>query len=538
MEGGQAMSDAPDFRIGRRDLLASAAVGAGAIALGACGGDSKSTANTTSGSPATGTDKPKRGGTLRFGPSDGSSSSDTIDTLNSGDTLVGIAMGQALYDTLITFDEDGKLTPRLAEEYEPADDVRSWTVRLRDAEFHNGKPVTADDVIYSLRRVLDPKAGGSAATFLAAVDPKRLEKMDDRTVRIHLKYPDVSLPYGLRLQGAAIVPVDFDPKHPIGSGPFKLKSFNPGQQSAFVRNDNFWQSGKPYLDELQVVDFADPGTTRINALTSGQIDFVNRVPFNMVPQLEGRPDQNVLISKSYNYATWEMRMDKAPFDDVRVRQALMLLVDRDQVVEQAYSGSKFATVANDLSSRQDPLFNDSLPQRQQDIEQAKSLLKAAGRDGLTVELVVADVQTGLVQTAEVWAEQAKAAGVTIKVKKVNSSEYFEKYWHQAPFKFDYWSTNPYWEFIGYALLPGAAYNISSWKDPQWVDLVTEARGTLDEAKRKELAGEAQKIQWERGTQGVFAYFFGADAHSKKFKGFEPSVLGYANGVRFEDVSVA
>jgi len=529
------MPDQREFEISRRDLLAAAAIGLGGLTVAGCGGSNKTSSGTTGGGGV-----PKRGGTFRFGTIDGSTA-DSLDPLQGDNTYTNIAICAALFDTLTRYnDKTGDEMLWLAESLEPAPDVSYWTVRLRPAEFHNGKPVTADDVIYSLRRTLAPKSGAFAATILASVDPQRLQKLDSRTVRVNLHYPDVGLPYGLRNAGFSIVPVGFDAKHPIGSGPFKFGSISPGQQSTYVRNENYWRSGQPYLDELQIVDFADPGTTRVNALTTGQIDGANQLPLSFAPEVQRASNLKVIVSESASSVTWEMKMDAPPFDDVRVRQAMRLIANRPQIVEQAYNGPRFARIANDWGAIDDPLYDHSIPQRTQDIAQAKSLLKQAGREGMTVELVVSNVTSGVVETAQVLAQQAAAAGITIKINNVSdSATYFSKYQAQAPFKFNYNSTLSTWEYLGFDLLPGAPSGVSYWHDPQWLKLVTQARGTLDFAKRKQLMSEAQRIFWDRGTQGIFAFFNTLDAYSSKFTRFHPSASGRGlNGVHFEDVSEA
>src|SRR5262249_23787195 len=162
-------------------------------------------------------------------------------------------------------------------------------------------------------------------------------------------------------------------------------------QSVFVRNDNYWKSGQPYLDQLVVVGFADPNTTRINALAGGQIDGADNIGFALAPTVEAASGLNLLIDPSTSYTTWEMRMDVPPFDDVRVRQAIKLIAIRPQIVEHAFSGTRYAILGNDLPSYSDPLYAHAISQHAQDIEQAKSLLKQAGREGLKVPLAVSPV---------------------------------------------------------------------------------------------------------------------------------------------------
>lgn len=541
------MSDTRDFALfaereyktTRRTMLGAAAASGGGLLLAACGGSSSS--NSVASNTATSPAPKKVGGTLRWGAPDGSTS-DSIDPLFGDATGTNGCRCQALYDMLVRgSDQTAQPEPLLAEFLEPAADLSYWDVRVRHAEFHNGKPVTADDVIFSLQRVANPKNGAAVFGLLASLDAQRLQKLDSRTVRMHLHYPDIGIPDYLKNRGCSIIPVDFNPKNPIGSGPFKYQSFTPGQASTFVRNDNYWMSGKPYLDELQVIDFADPNTTRVNSLVSGQIDAASGIEYSLAPTVDQASNIRALISKAYQYITWEMRMDTPPFNDPRVRQAIKLIAGRPQIIEQAYSGSRFASLGNDWASIQDPMYDHSIPQRVQDIEQAKSLLKQAGHEGLAVELAVTPgFAPGVVETAEVLAQQAQAAGVTIKVNSIaNLATYFAKYYAQAPFKFDAFSTASVWEHIGYSLLPGASVNISNWTDPQWLKLVTQARGTLNESQRKDLMGQAQQIFWDSGTQAVFLFENTLDAYSTKFTGFFPSVMGFGlNGGHFEDVGLA
>jgi len=530
------MSD-EQHQLSRRTLLGTAAAGAGGLALIGCGGgdDSDSTDTEAQGTPP----PTKKGGTFRLGLSD-SSTSDSVDVRYADANYANIARSNALYDTLMRWSLSGQEQElQLAEFFEPADDLSYWDVRLKDAEFHNGKPVTADDVIVSIQRVLDPKAGAALAGLMTSIDPKRLKKLDEKTVRIYLTRPDVNVPDPFGWPGSSIVPTDYDPKNPIGTGPFKFESFTPGRQSVFVRNDNYFVSGRPFLDELVMIGFADPGTTRINALSSGQIDGADHLPLNLVPTLQGNPDVNVIVSPSLGYHTWEMRMDVAPFDDVRVRQAIKLLADRQQIVDQAFSG--FGEIANDLPGKQDPVFASDIPQRNQDIEQAKSLLKQAGQSDLRTELVVSPgISPGVVETAQVLAEQAKAAGVTIEVNSIaDAGTFFTKYWYQTPFKFSYFGTETLYEHIGYSLLPTSTYNISNWRDPTFIQLFNEANGTADEAKRKEIMGEAQQILWDSGTQAIYAYYRTPDAHTRQFTGFQPDLWGVGlNQLKFDDVGLA
>ncbi len=213
------------------------------------------------------------------------------------------------------------------------------------------------------------------------------------------------------------MPVGYDPAKPVGTGAFMYESFTPGQQSVFKKFPNYWQSGKPYVDQLTIIDFTDD-TARVNALLGGQVDAIDNLPTGQIAQVQGNSSLKVLISHTGQWQPFTMRVDQAPFSDVRVRQAMRLIVNRPQMVEQVLSrpGADRQRHVRAVRSR----LPTALPQRHQDIEQAKSLLKPAGHAGLTVQLATAPVFQGVVQAAEVFAQQATGAGVNVKLRKLDT----------------------------------------------------------------------------------------------------------------------
>ena len=194
-------------------------------------------------------------------------------------------------------------------------------VRLRSGiEFHNGKTLTADDVIYSIKRILNPKEGLFGAAGLASIDPNKLKKMDANTVRIVLKQPDSTIPDQLGQYFNGIVPVGYERKGTlkwVGTGPYKIQSFTPGQQSVAVRNENYWRpaSDGPWFDQVTVTDFAD-SAAQVNALLSGQLDAITDIPF---AQIDTAKAQGISILEG-NGGGWLplcMAIDLDPFTDVR-----------------------------------------------------------------------------------------------------------------------------------------------------------------------------------------------------------------------------
>jgi peptide/nickel transport system substrate-binding protein len=517
----------------RRDALRKAAAGGAALSasglLAACGSSSSSGGGATStGTPVPAQQKLRTGGVLRIGAT-GGGAKDTIDA-HLPTTDPDIMRQWNMYESLAVRSPDfSKLEMLIAESIEAAGTKpNAWTVRLKDGiEFHNGKTVGADDVIFSLKRITDPKDPKTGNSSLSYIDRDNLKKVDERTVRIPLKLTNAAFPDDLGQYFNAIVPTDYDPKQPVGTGPFKYQSFTPGQRSVFVKNPNYWQSGKPYADQLVIIDFTDD-TARVNALLGGQVEAINNLPAGQVAAIRSNPNMRVLNSPTGAWQPFTMRIDAAPFDDVKVRQAMRLLVDRKQMVQQVLSG--FGSVANDLYARYDPMYASDLAQRNQDLEQAKSLLKSAGKEGLSVELVTSPVFNGVVEAAQVFAEQAKGAGVNVKVRKVDTGTFYDpdKYL-KWPFAQDFWASRVYLAQVAQGDLPNSPFNETHWGKGKFESLINEARGTVDETKRKEILHQAQQMQYDEGGY-IIPYFSNIiDAYSSKVSGFVPAKSGFPFG---------
>jgi peptide/nickel transport system substrate-binding protein len=511
----------------RRGIATGAVLGAGGL-LAACGGDDDSGGGSTTqggggGAPA----KLRAGGVLRAG-STGGGAKDTIDA-HKPTTDPDIMRQWNLYESLAVRTPDfSELQMLLAESIEPDGGTPdSWTVRLKQGlTFHNGKTVTADDVIFSLRRITDPKDPKVGNASISYIERKDLKKLDERTVRIPLKFANAAFSDDLGQYFNAIVPTDYDPEKPVGTGPFKYESFSPGQRSVFNKNENYWETGKPFADQLVIIDFSDD-TARTNALLGGQVEAISNLPAAQVASVRGNPNLRVVNSETGAWQPFTMRIDAKPFDDNRVRQAMRLIVDRDQMVAQVLSG--FGSVANDLYARYDPAYNKDLPQRKQDLEQAKALLKQAGQENLTVELVTAPVFQGIVEAAQVFAEQAKGAGVTVKVRRVDTGTFYGDNYLKWPFAQDFWATRTYLAQVAQGDLPNSPFNETHWGEGRFERLINEARGEVDEAKRTEILHEAQKMQYEQGGY-IIPYFSNIiDAHSAKVGGFVEAKSGFPFG---------
>lgn len=517
----------------RRDLLRYSAVGAVvAPALAACG----STADPDAFAGKKDYDDPRRGGRLRVGIA-GGSAQDSIDAHLATDNT-DIARVYNLYDRLVDFSLAYKVENSLAESVKPNDNADVWTITLRKGvKFHDGSPVTAEDVIFSLTRITDPDDPKTGAAALPTLERDKLKAIDERTAELSFSDPLVNLPDILAEYYNGIVPKGYDPEKPIGTGPFMFKEFEPGVRSLFVRNNDHWRDDEPFVDELEILNFPDD-TARVNALLGGQVDAISQLPPSQVKVVNAYDHLDVLESESGMWLPFTMRVDKAPFDDKRVRQAFRLIVDRQQMVDQALSG--YGSVANDLYGRYDPAYAEDLPQREQDIAKAKELLAAAGHgDGLEVELVTAEINAGVVEAAEVFAEQAKEAGVTVKLNRVNDF-YAEGQYLEYTFSQDFWSARNYLSQAAQCAFENSPFNETHWSDEEWTEIVKKASATVDDKERTKLLHQAQEIEYERGGYIIWGNPTVVDAFSTKVKGFKPFVGGHpltAYGFRqvwFED----
>jgi peptide/nickel transport system substrate-binding protein len=525
-----------DILISRRAMLRGSLAGGLALGVGAvagCTSSSPAASGTGSGSgsapvsaSASAPAKIKRGGTIRVGTT-GGGSQDTLDAHAGTTGDPDIARYFQLYEPLTLRDENFVLQNVLAESVEAGSSADVWTIRLRPGlEFHNGKTVTADDVIYTIQRILNPKTAAISAPSLSSIDLKSVRRLDSRTVRVPLKAANVAFPDLIGGFTCGIVPVGYDPKHPIGTGPFKYVSFTPGSQSVFTRFDHYWRTGQPYLDQVVITDFADD-QTRVNALLSGQVDCISNLPASQLQAVTSSSRLHSLIAPTGNFQPFVMRVDTPPFNDARVRQAMRLIVDRPQLVSLALGGQ--GKVANDLFCPYDEDYNTQLPQRQQDIDQARSLLRSAGQQNLKLQMVTAPIATGSIQDAQIFAQQAKAAGVTVTLRQLTSTAFFGSGFLKYTFTQDFWTTLPYLQQVADSSIPGAPYNETHFNDPKFNALIAQAQSELDPAKRKQLLWDAQAIEWDSGGYIIPAFSNQVDAYSDNFVGFKAAKTGIPLG---------
>ena len=437
----------------------------------------------------------------------------------SGDIAINIANQFNVFEALTKQSNEGNIEMCLAESVTPDDDTATvWTIKLKKGVlFHDGKEMKAEDVIYSIKRIREP--GTMTGGHIGPV--KSYEKIDDHTVRLVLEAPRSWFPVGLSDPYSCILPEGYDPKTPIGTGPFTFGEVVQSQSVTLNRFDKY--HGTPaLLDSVTLRPFEDDSAL-LNALQSGQIDIINEVDAALIDEVEGNESFKVYNSPTGKFYPIQMRTDVAPFNDVRLRQALRLVIDRETVLNSVFNGN--ATLASDLYGRYDPDFNDKL-KRERDVEKAKALIQEAGLAGTQLELVMYND----VATALVLAENAKDIGIEITVKKLDGASFYnEEYMERHFFGGDYWPSGPIFLISSLADGPGAGLDQVKWRDAEYLDLWKKASNTLDAAARRDITMKLQEILFERGAWIIPVYINELALYKANIVGF-PSLDQSGAGV--------
>lgn len=500
-------------KIPRRSFIQSSLALGGSLALGL---PQPTWAKTT----------PKSGGNLRVGLL-GGGPTETLDAHIPTTAPDGLRV-PLLYDALFTLDNNCQITPALAESIEADPTATIWTIRLREAYFHDGRQVTAKDVISTFHRIADPDNPKYGAVGIKPFDMASFEVLDQRTLRFKTKTPLAAMVELLAFfHSYSIVPSDYDPLNPIGSGPFKLESFTAGDQSVFSRFDDYYL-GKPNLDSFTIITRFSDNNAAYNALQAGEIDVFSYAPLSLAKKVEAASagDIKALVSNPSQWVPFSMAVDMAPFDNVDVRTAFKLMIDRQQMINVALNG--YGAVANDVFSPRDVDFDDSLI-RAYDPDQAKSLLKKAGHENLKVELITADISTGAVESAQVLSQQASRIGVDVKVTRVPTDTFWSQNYLKSAFSQNFWGYSPYISQVSQCMIDGAPYNETHWADEGYRKLYDEAQSTLDPVKRREIVRAMQRIDFDQSGYIIPSFNVVVDLMRNNVMGFEKSSNGYPLG---------
>jgi peptide/nickel transport system substrate-binding protein len=522
-------------RLSRRGFLrAGALVGISAPVLGgvlaACGSSPASSTSTPPGGA---------GATIKVGIVTPAAAINPVTVADQG----GLDMLAQTGEYLCLSDQTLTLKPVLATSWSSNTAADVWTFKIRQGvKFHNGGPLTADDVVYTYKLQTNPKGKSSAlSAFGGVLAPSGVVKKDTYTVEFHLAAPNGNFPYLTSSDNynMIILPNNYDPtkweSSFIGTGPFILKSYTAKQGASFTRNEQYWgPKAKPAGTEFT---FYDTQTPSILALTSGAIDVLGQFSVTGGEQLLNG-SYNVIKLKSSAHRELSMRCDQAPFTDARVRQAIGLSLNRTQIVTALFKG--YSDLGNDSPfAPAYPSTDTSIPQRAQDIAMAKSLLSAAGHPhGFSTTLTTENIQE-IPQFAQIVQQSVKAIGVNMKLNVEAQPKYYGNYlfgtsdWLDATISLvDYGNRSVPNVFLTAPLQTTnskkgtGAWNAAHFSNADYDRLSNQYIATPDLSSQRTIAGQIETLLLAQ-TPIIYAYFYNyLTATAKNVSGAYPTAIGH------------
>ncbi len=453
----------------------------------------------------------------------------TLTQLDPAKTTIGdeYIYVHLVFNGLTRIDRDLTVKPDLAESWSASDDLKTWTFKLRkDVKFHHGRLLDADDVVFTMKRILDAGTGSRARANISMVT--NVEAVDASTVRFTLNIPYAGFQdiFGERqMRILAKDKIDTISTAPIGTGPFKFKSWSPGDRLELEKNGDYFEKGLPKADAVSLRIIPEPAA-RLAALESGAVDILWSLPYEAVDKFK---NSTTIRVDSVATASWDgviLNNERPPFNDVRVRQALALTLDKDALVELALFGQGAPTHSPIPPSH--PYFNKDIGFKKPDIEKAKKLMAEAGlAGGVDVPLQVPQERDGRVRLGVAVRDMAKAAGIRINVERVPFASYTANVAGKAQMYVDGYFARP---TIDTALYP-FYHSSGSWNRQLWLyknarvdELLDTARKTNDEAKRREIFAEFQKVVDET-VPSIIAFSSGhVNGVRKNVEGFKSTPM--------------
>jgi peptide/nickel transport system substrate-binding protein len=408
---------------------------------------------------------------------------------------------------------DNITRPYLLEKWEASEDVKTWTLTLREGiRFNNGDELTADDVMFNFEQWLDPDVGSSMLSLLSYLRGMQdVEKVDDYTVRLHLQDGNIGVPEHLFHYPAPILHRDFEGdfiKQPVGTGGFTLEEYSEGERAVLKRREDYWRMGAdgeplPYLDEIIYVSMAkDAG---VAAVQSGQVDALYQPRAADWQALKDLDTHKVLTAPTAVTTVLRVRVDLEPWSDNRVRRALKMCQDRTKIGQLAYYGQVDLGIDAHIAPVHPAYCEKDIPAY--DPDGAKDLLTDAGfPDGLTVTLATKnDLEEP--EYAQALKEMAAPAGINIELDITEPGGYWDR-WTEVDLGMTSWTHRPLGTQVfrlGYT--SDADGNPVEWNETRWVDeefedLLKDAEATLDVEARRALMCQIEDIFMERGPIGI------------------------------------
>lgn len=472
---------------------------------------------------------PRKGGRLRVAlPS--ISTADTVDPTQQS-LSTDYSRNYAFYNGITTL--DSTLTPRLelAEAIEN-EKATKWVIKLRkDVRFHDGSPLTAADVAYSLQRHRDPKIASKARALAAQMS--EIKATGTHEVTIQLATPNADLPVVFGTPHFLIIKdgtTSFTTAN--GTGPYKVKEFTPGTRTIAVKNNEYWRPGKGHVEEIEIIGIPDE-SARANAMLSGDVQLIAAISPRLTRRIESTPGFSIFQTKAGGYNDLVIRHDSEPGRNPDFVMAMKLLQNRQQIVGSVFQG--YAVQANDQPIDPSNRFYDhSQKIRPYDPEKAKFHLKKSGYENATFPLH-AMTGTSMLDTALLVQQAAKNIGLNIDVKRMPTDGYWSNVWMKFPLTMGNINPRPSADILFTLFFKSdSAWNESAWKNERFDQLLALARAETDEAKRKAMYAEMQQLVSEHCGIGLPAFYTYIDAHSNKVKGLEPIPTGGLMGYNFAE----
>lgn len=452
----------------------------------------------------------KRGGRLRAGLG-GANTSDSWDGRTHSDLFMIASAQGAVFDGLTEIQADGTLVGELATDWEASSDAKTWTFNLRQGvTFHNGKAFGADDVIASLQLHVAEGAKSAAKPIVSAIT--EMKKITDHQVQFVLENGNADFPYLMSDYHLLMYPagqIEEAIANGIGTGMYKVSSFNPGVRMVATRVDSHYKDGKAgWFDEIEYIAIND-NTARMNALLTGQVDAINRIDFKTEALLKANPNVRIQEVTGNQHYTFPMLTDVAPYNDVNVRRALKHGINRQEMVDKVLLGH--GAVGKDTPiGPANQFFAHDMEAPAYDPDKAKFYLKEAGLDSINIDLSASNAAfEGAVDAAQLYQASAKSGGININVVQEPADGYWSNVWLKKGFCACYWSgrATEDWMFST-AYEAGVPWNDSQWDEKdsaRFQELLITARAELDSNKRRDQYTEMQQILRDDG--GVLVPMF-------------------------------
>ncbi len=477
--------------------------------------------------PAQAQEAPKKGGSLRYGAAVMEINDPALITWTQPSNVL-----RNVVEYLTRVDEDNLTVPQLAASWDPSADLMTWKFKLQPGvKWSNGDAFTTEDVAFNIRRWIAPESKSSNKSAFSSV--KDVEVINELEFALHLTRPVLAIQEMLYAYTCPILHRKFSEqggvwtKNPIGTGPYTLAEFAVGQKATLRRRDGYWGKA-PLLDEIRFIDLGTDVSASIQALAANQVDlvpFINTTDIDVVKRL---PNVSLLTGRAAQTICIRMQGTQKPFDDIRVRKAMVLASDNQKMLELGYRGLGVVAENHHVAPFQPEYFK--LPPLKRDVAQAKALLAEAGYpNGVDVSLVVGNTQGRWEQdTAQVMQQQVAEAGIRMKLDVKPASEFWP-IWDKVPFGLTFWAHRPLAVMtLDLAYRSGGSWNESRYALKEFDEALNRAGGIVDPKQRSLAMEQVERILQDAAVmvQPYWADRFGA--MSNRVRGFRLHPATYNN----------